>query len=99
MMKLVLKDEKGMIVCNMDDDSKTLRWYGAGNGYIIYVVDMNPFSIHKEIEDLASVEKYKISEQDYDNLPENFRKWKKQLLEKHPHLCPKTVANPASYDT
>ena len=77
MMKLVLKDDKGMVITNMDDESKTLSFYGANNGYIITVIDMNPFSIHKEIEDLASVEKYKISEQDYDNLPENFRKWKK----------------------
>lgn len=59
---------------------------------------MNPFSIHKEIEDLASIEKYKISEEDYNNLPENFRKWKKQLLENNPHLVPKTVNNPAHFD-
>ena len=99
MMKLVLKDDQGKLVASMDDDSKNLSFYGAKNGYIISVLDMNPFSIHKEIEDLASVEKYMISEEDYENLPENFRKWKKQLFEKNPHLAPKVVSNPANFDT
>lgn len=47
MMKLTLKDAQGMIICNMDDESKTLESYNAKNGFIIYVIDLNPFSIHK----------------------------------------------------
>lgn len=47
MMKLSLKDDKGFPVCNMEDESKTLGFYGAKNGYIISVIDLNPFSIHK----------------------------------------------------
>jgi hypothetical protein len=47
MMKLTLKDAQGMIICNLDDESKTLGEYDAKNGFIIYVIDLNPFSIHK----------------------------------------------------
>jgi hypothetical protein len=27
-----------------------------------------------------------MSEEDYDNLPENFRKWKEQLIKSNPQL-------------
>lgn len=32
-------------------------------------MDMNPNSIHKEIEDLAKIQKYTISDEDYDKIP------------------------------
>ncbi len=76
-MKLVLKDEKGTVITSMEEENRTLAFYGVNNGNILHVVDMNPNSIHKEIEDLASIEKYTISEEDYNKLSENFRKWKK----------------------
>lgn len=56
-------------------------------------MDMNPNSIHKEIEDLAKIQKYTISDEDYDKIPENFRKWKKQLHESNPDLLEK-INNP-----
>lgn len=85
-MRLVLKNDKGVVISSMEEDNRTLAFYGAENGHIILVMDLNPNSIHKEIEDLASIQKYMISEEDYEKLPENFRKWKKQLLEKNPGL-------------
>ena len=79
-MRLILKDDKGKVVSNMEEDNRTLDFYGAQNGNIVHVMDLNPNSIHKEIEDLASIDKYVISEEDYDKIPENFRKWKKHLM-------------------
>jgi tubulin-specific chaperone B len=35
------------------------------------VIDLNPNSLLKELEDLSQVEKYTISEEDYDKLPGN----------------------------
>jgi tubulin-folding cofactor B len=88
-MRLILKDEKGKVISNMDEDNRTLVFYGAENGNTIHVMDLNPNSIHKEIEDLAKIEKYTISEDDYEKLPGNFRKWKKHLLKTYPGLMDK----------
>jgi len=63
------------------------------------VVDSNPSSIHKEIEDLGAVDKYKISEEDYDKVVDNFRKWKKEFLEKNPQFKKQPVfVDPATLD-
>lgn len=79
-MKLVLKDKNNGFVADLDNPSATLGSYGAQDGYVILVIDSNPNSIHKEIEDMSSVAKYKISEEDYDKLGDNFKKWKKDFL-------------------
>jgi tubulin-folding cofactor B len=88
-MRLVLKDDKGKVISNIEEDNRTLAFYGAEGGNIIQVLDLNPNSIHKEIEDLAKIEKYTISEEDYEKLPENFRKWKKHLMETNPGMLEK----------
>lgn len=46
-MKLQLKDQKGILKAELIEDMKTLGYYGADCGMIIYVIDMNPNSIHK----------------------------------------------------
>jgi tubulin-folding cofactor B len=98
-MKLVLRDSKGNTIAPLNDDNRTLGSYACKDEYNILVIDSNPNSIHKEIEDLASVEKYRISDEDYDKLLDNFRKWKKQLLDKFPHLKkPKEVIDPSTLD-
>ena len=51
---------------------------------VLYVLDFNPSSILKEIESYEGVEKYVMSEEDYDKVPQNFRKWKKKFLENNP---------------
>ncbi|XP_031472880.1 tubulin-folding cofactor B [Nymphaea colorata] len=84
--KLQLKDPKGALIAEMNDDMRTLGSYGAATGMVLYVIDLNPTSIHKEIESFEGVEKYVISEEDYDKLPENFRKWKKEMIKKYPQL-------------
>lgn len=63
---------------------RPLGFYGAQTGMVLYVNDLNPKSIHKEIENYEGFEKYVMSEEDYDKLPENFRKWKLEQIKKHP---------------
>lgn len=48
-MKLQLKDIKGNFLKDLENDILTLGQYGVENGMIIYVLDLNPNSIHKEI--------------------------------------------------
>lgn len=78
----------------MDDDDRDLGFYSPQDGYFIYVMDLNPNSLTKELEDLSQVEKYIMSEEDYDKLPSffycnmllfkkkivSFRKFKKDFI-------------------
>ena len=65
---------------------RTLNFYGAEADMIVHILDLNPNSIHKEIENITQIEKYVMSEETYEALPENFRKWKKSFLANNPHL-------------
>lgn len=64
----------------MDEDLRTLDFYGVQSGMIISIMDLNPASILKEIENNNQIEKYIMSEESYNNLPDNFRKWKHNFL-------------------
>lgn len=44
----------------------------------------------KGIDDVSTVDKYTISEEDYDKIQGNFRKWKKDFLENNPELNKQT---------
>jgi len=46
-IRLQLKDTKGNLIAEMNDDLKTLGSYGAQNDMILYVLDLNPSSILK----------------------------------------------------
>jgi tubulin-folding cofactor B len=59
---------------------RNLNFYGATSGMIVQVIDLNPNSIHKEIENVGQVQKYVMSEETYEKLPENFRKWKAKFI-------------------
>jgi hypothetical protein len=47
--RLQLKDPKGALITEMNEDMRTLGSYGATTGLVLFVVDLNPTSIHKEI--------------------------------------------------
>jgi hypothetical protein len=53
----------------MEEDLRTLEFYGVQSGMIISVIDLNPNSILKEIESNTQIEKYIMSEETYSQLP------------------------------
>ena len=59
--KLQLKDPKGNLIAEMNEDFRTLGSYGAADEMVLYVLDLNPSSIHKEIESFEGVQKYVMS--------------------------------------
>ena len=61
-VRLQLKDTKGNLIAEMNDDLKTIGSYGAQNDMVLYVLDLNPSSILKEIESFEGVQKYMMSE-------------------------------------
>lgn len=60
-VRLQLKDIKGNLLADLDDDMKPLGFYGAQTGMVLYVNDLNPTSILKEIESYEGVDKYVMS--------------------------------------
>ena len=48
---------------------RSLDFYGVQSDMIVHIMDLNPNSIHKEIENVAQIEKYVMSEETYDSLP------------------------------
>lgn len=53
----------------MDEDMRSLDFYGVETGMIIAISDLNPNSILKEIENTNQIEKYVMSEETYEQLP------------------------------
>eukprot|EP01016_Furgasonia_blochmanni_P055210 TRINITY_DN919_c0_g1_i4.p1 TRINITY_DN919_c0_g1~~TRINITY_DN919_c0_g1_i4.p1 ORF type:complete len:190 (+),score=52.59 TRINITY_DN919_c0_g1_i4:511-1080(+) len=78
----------------MDEDDRNLGFYCPQDYYTIYVIDTNPNSVTKNLEDLSQVEKYMISEEDYDKLPDSFRKWKANFLKNNPELVASKAIKP-----
>ena len=85
-VRLTLKSKEGNVLTQMEEDMRTLEFYGVEEKMIILITDLNPGSILKEIENSNLIEKYMMSEETYDNLPENFRKWKHQFLVDNPQI-------------
>ena len=63
------------------DNDKMLGFYSPKDGYWIHILDLNPHSVLKDLEDVSQVEKFEISEEDYDKLPDNFRKFKQKVIQ------------------
>lgn len=68
-MILLKRTIGGNTLCAMYENDRDLGFYSPQDGYFIYVVDNNPNSLLKELEDLSQVEKYVMSEEDYNKLP------------------------------
>lgn len=63
------------------DDDKTLADYNVGDYDTIHVIDSNPNSllVQNDFDDVSTVKKYEISEEDYDKREESVRKFRKKL--------------------
>ena len=71
-MTLVLKLPTEENLCIMNNDDSTLQFYGVMDDYIIHCVDDDPNSILKTFENFEAVQKYVMSDEDYDKLPGGF---------------------------
>jgi len=64
----------------LDNDSKSLRYYGAKSGMEIHINDLDPHSISKHggLEDVSQVEKYMMADEEYDKLKNTVRAQRKE---------------------
>ena len=68
-MTLVLKTQNEENISIMNTEDQTLKFYGAEDEFVIHCIDEDPNSILKSFEDTDSIEKYVMSDEDYDKLP------------------------------
>jgi len=89
-MQLQLRNRQGQKVAEMDDDLKCLGYYSPEDGFSIHVIDLDPSSIVAQIGDVSKVEKYVMSDEDYEQLPTSMRKFLRNLRENNPELFAKS---------
>ena len=64
----------------------TLQSYGVKAGQVIHCVDNNPSCNYAEFEDLTKVEKYVMSDAEYDKRDDSFRKFRERQLKANPNF-------------
>ncbi len=74
----------------MSNEQETLAHYGPQEGYTIHVVDSAPSSLLAQLEDVSQVEKYQISEEEYNKRDDTFRKFKAKMQQVDPNFMKKS---------
>jgi len=72
----------------LHDDNLTLEDYGVDNGMELYFKDNDPHSLAKNggLEDVSLVQKYEISEEDYEKREKTLRNYVKKQREQDPNF-------------
>lgn len=94
-MMLKLVDTEGQTVASMNDNESQLGVYNPKDFYTIHIIDLDPSTVN--FDNIEDVPKYEISEEAYDALDVNFRKFKQELKKTNPDLM-KPNTNEASDD-
>jgi tubulin-specific chaperone B len=83
-------------VCELSDDSKMLGFYSVESGNEIHVIDTDPFSLSRAggLTDTSLVEKYRMSEEAYDQRKGTLREYIKEQRAKDPNFKLKASSNP-----
>jgi len=71
-MNLELYNEDNVRMSTMED-GQMLGYYSPQDQWRVHVIDKNPNSVKGEFEDLSKVEKYEITEDDYDKKKDSVR--------------------------
>eukprot|EP00347_Sterkiella_histriomuscorum_P006869 403351126 len=85
---LELRDSAEQFLQVLHNDSETLAHYGPQEGYTIHVVDAAPSS-YGDLDDVSQVEKYQISEDEYNKRDDTFRKFKNERQKVDPTFMKK----------
>ncbi len=81
--RLILK-ESGRMICEMADNNKMLGFYSVSSGMEIHIIDTDPFSLSRGggLTDVSLVQKYKMSEEDYDKKKGTLRDYIREQKQK-----------------
>lgn len=94
--RLILKDQ-GRLICEMPDNNKMLGFYSVTSGMEIHVIDTDPFSLSRGggLTDTSLVEKYRMSDEDYDKKSGTMRDFIRKKREANPNFkLPNSVVKP-----
>lgn len=84
-MSLELYDDTGSKISDLTDNSRPFGFYSPQNGYRLHVIDLDPSSVTSGLwMDDTSVEKYKISDENYEKRGDTFKKFKERLAHQNP---------------
>lgn len=85
-MILQLFDEVGNLVASGMEDGKKLGFYSPADGWRVHVIDTDPTSASANgwLEDVSKVEKYMMSDAEYDKRENTYRKFKADKLKEDP---------------
>lgn len=85
-MVVQLNDENGRLVAVLQDDARKLGFYSPRNGWTLHVVDTDGSSLSAQgwLEDVSKVQKYNISDDDYNKRDNTYRKFKADKLAQDP---------------
>lgn len=85
-MLLQMKDLSGQTVATLSDDNSVLGFYSPQDGFTLHIVDIDPNSASADgwLTDVSKVDKYEISEEDYNARENTYRKFKEQKLKEDP---------------
>lgn len=77
-MVLALLDESGAPVATMWEDHRKLGYYSPRDGYTVHITDTDPGSASAGgwLEDTSLVEKYRMSDDEYNKREKTYRNWK-----------------------
>jgi len=69
------------------EDGQKLGAYGPQSHDLLEVIDHDPDSVARNggLDDVTQVQRYVMSDEDYDKRPESYRKWKADHLAKDPN--------------
>ena len=77
-MKLKVYNADGQLVCVLDDDNALLGSYHVDDGCRIHVIDTSGSSVG-QFEDVSKVEKYEMSQDDYDKRSDSVKAYKERM--------------------
>lgn len=105
MQVLLRESETGRVVAELADESAKLGFYSPRDGMTLHVVDADPHSASAGgwLENTDLVEKYVISDENYDKRENTYRKFREEKRKKDPNWTPfpgqkAPAADPADLD-
>uniref|UniRef100_A0A7S3R9P1 CAP-Gly domain-containing protein n=1 Tax=Dunaliella tertiolecta TaxID=3047 RepID=A0A7S3R9P1_DUNTE len=83
---LQLKDDSGRVIAPFMEDHHKLGYYSPHDGFSIHIIDTDPNSASANgwLEDTDLVDKYKMSDEDYNKRENTYRKFKEAKLKEDP---------------
>jgi len=89
---LVLK-HNGHVLRELSENSRMLGFYSPESGMEVHIKDSDPYSLSKNggLTDVSLIEKFKISDEQYDKRKDTVRSWIKKKKAENPFFKPPKV--------